>query len=85
MIKKALLLAGSVALMVSAAGVAATAAQDHAKANLAPVGGSGIHGKVHLRELSSEGARILVQASATSRCTTITPPARRNRTQRMTS
>jgi hypothetical protein len=62
MTRRALLLFASVALMVAAATAVATAAQDHAKSNLEPVGGSSIHGKVHLRQLSSEGTRILVQA-----------------------
>jgi hypothetical protein len=62
MTKKTLLLLALVALMVAAASAAATAAEDHAKSNLEPVGGSGVHGKVHLRQLSSGGTRILVQA-----------------------
>lgn len=62
MTRKALMLFALVALMVAAASAAATATQDHAKPNLVPVGGSSVHGKVHLRQLSSEGTRILVQA-----------------------
>jgi energy-coupling factor transporter ATP-binding protein EcfA2 len=62
MTKKALLLVAIVALMVAAASAVATAAQDHAKSTLEEVGDSGVHGKVHLRQLSSGGTRILVQA-----------------------
>ena len=62
MSRRALVLFALVALMVAAATAVATAAQDHAKSNLVPVGDSGIHGKVHLEQLSSEGTRILVQA-----------------------
>jgi hypothetical protein len=62
MTKKAFVLVALVALMVVAASAVATAAQDHAKSNLEPVGDSGIHGKVHLWQLSSGGTRILVQA-----------------------
>lgn len=62
MTRRAFVLFALVALMVAAASAGATATQDHAKSNLEPVGSSGIHGKVHLRQLSTEGTRILVQA-----------------------
>jgi hypothetical protein len=62
MTRKIFVMFALVALMVAAASAVATAAQDHAKSNLKPVGDSGIHGKVHLRQLSSEGTRILVHA-----------------------
>jgi hypothetical protein len=62
MSKKALLLLALVALMVAAATAVATATQDHVTSNLKPKHDSGIHGKVHLRQLSPEGTRILVQA-----------------------
>jgi hypothetical protein len=62
MTRRALVLFALVALMVAAATVVATAAQDHAKSNLVPVGDSGVHGKVHLTQLSPEGTSILVQA-----------------------
>jgi hypothetical protein len=60
--RKVWLLLVLVALMVAAASTAATAAQDHAKSNLEPVGNSSVHGKLHLWQLSSKGTRILVQA-----------------------
>ena len=62
MTRKIFVLFALVALLVVAASAVATATQDHAKSNLEPVGDSGIHGKVHLQQLSSEGTRILVQA-----------------------
>jgi len=62
MTRKIFVLFALVALMVVAASAVATATQDHAKSNLEPVGDSGIHGKVYLQQLSSEGTRILVQA-----------------------
>ena len=62
MTKKAFVLVALVALMVVATSAVAIAAQDHAKSNLEPVGNSGVHGKVHLWQLSSGGTRILVQA-----------------------
>jgi hypothetical protein len=62
MTRKIFVMFALVALMVAAATVVATAAQDHAKSNLVPVGDSGVHGKVHLTQLSPEGTHILVQA-----------------------
>jgi hypothetical protein len=62
MTRKAFVLFALVALMVAVTSAVATATQDHAKSNLVPVGDSGVHGKVHLRQLSSEGTSILVQA-----------------------
>jgi len=62
MTRKIFVLFALVALMVVAASAVATATQDHTKSNLEPVGDSGIHGKVYLQQLSSEGTRILVQA-----------------------
>lgn len=62
MLRRALVLFALVALMVAAATAVATAARDHAKSNLVPVGDSGIQGKVHLKQLSSGGTRTLVQA-----------------------
>ena len=62
MTKKAFVLVALVALMVVAASAVATAAKDHAMSNLEPVGNSGVHGKVHLWQLSSGDTRILVQA-----------------------
>jgi len=49
------------ALLVAAAGAVATAAQDHAKSNLVPVGSSGVHGTVHLSQVK-DGTHIVVQA-----------------------
>jgi hypothetical protein len=64
MTRKALLLFALIALMVVAASAVATAAtsseQDFAKSNLEPVGGSGVHGTVHLWQLPSDGTKILV-------------------------
>jgi hypothetical protein len=62
MTKKAFVLVALVALMVVAASAVATAARDHAKSNLEELDDSGVHGKVHLSQLSSGGTRILVQA-----------------------
>jgi hypothetical protein len=66
MTRKALLLFALIALMVVAASAVATAAtsseQVHAKSNLEPVGGSGVHGTVHLWQLPSGGTKILVLA-----------------------
>ena len=62
MTRRALVLLALIALMVAAAAAVATAAQDHAKSNLEPVGGSGVHGTVHLWQLPSDGTRILVLA-----------------------
>jgi hypothetical protein len=62
MTKKTLLLLALVALMVAMASAVAVATQDHATSNLKPKNDSGIHGKVHLTQLSSGGTSILVQA-----------------------
>jgi len=66
MTRKALMLFALVALMVISAGAVATAAtspdQVYAKSTLEPVGGSGVHGTVHLWQLASEGTKILVLA-----------------------
>ena len=66
MTKKTLLLFALIALMVIAASAVASAAtspeQVYTKSNLEPVGGSGVHGTVHLWQLSSDGTRILVLA-----------------------
>jgi opacity protein-like surface antigen len=62
MLKRALVLLALVALLAAAASAVATAAQDHAKSHLEPVNGSGVHGKVQLQQLSSDGTRIHVLA-----------------------
>lgn len=66
MTKKALMLLATVALMVIAASAVATAAtplgQVQAESHLKPVGGSGVHGSVHLFQLPSGGTRIVVLA-----------------------
>jgi hypothetical protein len=64
------MLLATVALMVVAAATVATAATPtgqtdsatHIKAHLEPVGGSGVHGTVHLFQLPSEGTQIVVFA-----------------------
>ncbi|MBA2535621.1 MAG: hypothetical protein H0V21_11485 [Rubrobacter sp.] len=70
MTRKALMLLATVALMVVAATAVATAATPtgqaqsatHIKAHLEPVGGSGVHGTVHLFQLPTEGTQIVVFA-----------------------
>jgi hypothetical protein len=69
MTRKALMLLATVALMVVAASaVAAASTMDetqttsHARAHLEPVGGSGVHGTVHLFQLPTEGTEIVVFA-----------------------
>jgi hypothetical protein len=54
--RRIMMLATAALVIVFAASAVATAAQEHAKSNLEPVGGSGVHGTVHLSQLSS-GAR----------------------------
>jgi hypothetical protein len=69
MTRKALMLLATVALMVVAASaVAAASTMDetqttsHVRAHLEPVGGSGVHGTVHLFQLPTEGTEIVVFA-----------------------
>ena len=70
MTKKALMLLALVALMVIATSAVAIAATptgqaqtaSHVESHLKPVGGSGVHGTVHLFQLPSEGTQILVLA-----------------------
>ena len=69
MTRKALMLLATVALMVVAASaVAAASTMDetqttsHVRAHLESVGGSGVHGTVHLFQLPTEGTEIVVFA-----------------------
>ena len=69
MTRKALVLLATVALMVVAASaVAAASTMDetqtasHVRAHLESVGGSGVHGTVHLFQLPTEGTEIVVFA-----------------------
>ena len=70
MTKRVFTLLALVALMVIAASAVATAATplvqtrtaSHVESHLKPVGGSGVHGTVHLFQLPSEGAQIFVLA-----------------------
>ncbi len=70
MTRKALMLLTTVALMVVAASAVAAASTatgetrtaPHATAHLEPVGGSGVHGTVHLFQLPSGGTQIAVFA-----------------------
>ena len=69
MTRKALMLLATVALMVVAASaVAAASTMDetqttsHVRAHLESVGGSGVHGTVHLFQLPTEGTAIVVFA-----------------------
>lgn len=69
MTRKALMLLATVALMVVAASaVAAASTMDetqttsHVRAHLESVGGSGVHGTVHLFQLPTEGTEIIVFA-----------------------
>jgi hypothetical protein len=69
MTKKALMLLATIALMVVAASAVAMAATPdetqtatHVRAHLEPVGGSGVHGTVHLFQLPAGGTEIVVLA-----------------------
>jgi hypothetical protein len=50
------------ALLIAVAAAGATATPNHAMSTLAPVGGSGVHGTVHLVQLPQGGTQIFVLA-----------------------
>lgn len=60
--RRVLLLVAMVMLLLVAVGTAAAAAEYHARVMLRPVAGSGVHGKVNLWQLPSEGTLIVVTA-----------------------